>query len=313
MSAKQAEFLRLDRGSYSKQAPSLAKETQRVQKHESISKFEFGKSKEGKPNQPAKWLLYSPKMPPKITKESWHDPSGETGFPGFVVLDDQCQAIIQELGLSQRQKAYTWPANFLTTGYHPISMRHLGRPALDNKGRYLWIQEPGKKAYVYHGDLSKYPGPKNFDDSNSRELSIVTTKDTATGIVTPQKANPSRLGMELLAPSDIEEEEEEESQEVLMARLAKENEVLRKIIGNCEELVVVVEKAQPKFDAMIRKATPSEKSKFRKTTDAIQAKLEVARKGLDNLARHEQAVSDKGGSDHNGAVERQESEKVSSG
>jgi hypothetical protein len=69
---------------------SLAKEAQRVQKHETIVKFEIGYYKEGKAGEPAKWLWYSPKEPPKITKESWHDPNGENGFPGFVVLDDEC-------------------------------------------------------------------------------------------------------------------------------------------------------------------------------------------------------------------------------
>jgi anthranilate phosphoribosyltransferase len=184
--------------------------------------------------------------------------------------------MLQELGLSKKEKAYTWLANFLTTGYHPINTKHLGRPALDNEGRYLWIQEPGKKAYVYHGDISKYPSLAEFNESNSTELSIVKSTDSSNAVVTPQKAGKGRLGIENLASSDTGEEEEE-ALELLVTILTKENGMLTKIVGSCEELVVVVEKAQPKFDAMIRKATASEKGKFWKATDAIQRSRKQAR------------------------------------
>jgi hypothetical protein len=69
----QANLFRLDKSMWKDQVFGIVSRAQKHQRKGNISDFTIGVSKEGKPNKPGKWLLYSPSHPPKISKNSGHE------------------------------------------------------------------------------------------------------------------------------------------------------------------------------------------------------------------------------------------------
>jgi len=284
-SSPRPSYKTLDKGPYQDDAKSIIAKAVKTQKAGKFAKFRIGVSKDGKANKPETWLLYSPQEPPRISKDSFYDPTGAKGFPAFVYLDDQCAAMVQETGLSQKVKHNTWPGNFLSTGYHPNECGHWGRPALDSEGRVLKLKQPGTTGwYVYSGNSTKYPSPGQSNDFV--ELFLVTSKQDPTHVVTPPKASLRGIKFDLLIPdSDSESDPGSDfHDQAQVSDLLKENKALKRTVAASRKFIEAVEAARPEIDTMIRQTTDSaEKKKRRKLADKIDHKMEAFRKEFNNI------------------------------
>jgi hypothetical protein len=267
------------KGLYQDDKESIIARAVKCQKAGKFGKFKIGVSKDGKANKPETRLLYSPEEPPRISKESFYDPTGVKGFPAFVYLDNQCAAMVQESGLSPKIKLNTWLGNFLSTGYHQKECGHWGRPALDPQGRVLKLKQSGTAGwYIYSGIPMKYPLPGQLD--NLVELFLVTSEQNPTNVVTPLESKESlaRIKFNLLTPeSDSESESSPDVEEkAYLADILKENAAFKRTVLASKEPTDAVEAARPEIDAMIRQTTKRfEKKKRRKLADNIDGKMEI--------------------------------------
>jgi hypothetical protein len=122
----------LEKGPFQDNKKSIIAKAVKIQKSGKFGKYKIGESTDW-PTKPEKWLLYSSEKPPQISRETFYDPTGVKEFPAFVYLDDQCAAMVQESGTSQKIKLNTWPGNFLSTVTTP-ECGHWGRPAVGLTG-----------------------------------------------------------------------------------------------------------------------------------------------------------------------------------
>jgi hypothetical protein len=98
------------------------------------------------------WKLYDPAVLPMVSRNQCYDPSGDDGFPAYVVLGSRATVAILNATTTLRERTQCWPANFVQSGV-TTSFIPRGRPALTPNGQVISIPA-GRKRIVLKGDLT---------------------------------------------------------------------------------------------------------------------------------------------------------------